>query len=208
MTQGTHHVELTNLIQPAIEGLTDLNISVIATTGRRGKTDVGIDLPQNARIVDFLDFRWALPEAAVFVTNGGWGGVLASLAAGVPLVVAGGDIDKPAIAAWVARAGAGINLRTGRPRPEAVAAAVKEILADPAYAERARQIGAELASLGGAQKSVDLLETWSRRRSPYGVKATSGNCGVRCPSADVSSLNRSGPSGVARRAHCGASVRS
>jgi hypothetical protein len=44
------------------------------------------------------------------------------------------------------------------------------ILTDPAYAERARQIGAELASLGGAQKSVDLLETWSRRPSLYGVK--------------------------------------
>ena len=158
VTQGTHHVELTDLIQPAIKGLTDLGVSVIATTGRCGKTDIGIDVPQNAQIVDFLDFRSVLPETSVFVTNGGWGGVLASLAAGVPLVIAGGDIDKPAIAAWVARAGAGINLRTGRPKPEAVAAAVREILADPAYSQRARQIGAELTTLGGAQKSVDLLE--------------------------------------------------
>ena len=158
VTQGTHHVELTDLIQPAIEGLTELDASVIATTGRRGQTDVGIEVPRNARIVDFLAFPSVLPETSVFVTNGGWGGVLASLAAGVPLVVAGGDIDKPAIAAWVARAGAGINLRTGRPKPEAVAAAVKEILSDPAYAQRARQIDVELATLGGAQKSVDLLE--------------------------------------------------
>lgn len=158
VTQGTHHLEVTDLIQPAIEGLTDLDVSVVATTGRRGMTEVGIEVPQNARIVDFLDFRSVLPGTSVFVTNGGWGGVLASLAAGVPLVVAGGDIDKPAIAAWVARAGAGINLRTGRPKPEAVATAVKEILADPAYAQRARQIGTELASLGGAQKSVELLE--------------------------------------------------
>lgn len=158
VTQGTHHVEATDLIQPAIKGLTDLDVSVIATTGRRGMTEVGIEVPQNARIVDFLDFPSVLPEASVFVTNGGWGGVLASLAAGVPLVVAGGDIDKPAIAAWVARAGAGINLRTGRPKQEAVAIAVKEIMIDPAYADRARQIGTELATLGGAQKSVELLE--------------------------------------------------
>ena len=158
VTQGTHHVEPTDLIQSAIGGLTELDVSVIATTGRRGQTDIGVEVPQNARIVDFLDFRSVLPEASVFVTNGGWGGVLASLAAGVPLVVAGGDIDKPAIAAWVDRAGAGINLRTGQPRPEAVAAAVREILTAPVYAQRARQIGAELATLGGAQKSVDLLE--------------------------------------------------
>ena len=114
----------------------------------------------------FLDFRSVLPETSVFVTNGGWGGVLASLAAGVPLVVAVGDVDKPAIAAWVARAGAGINLRTGQPKPEAVAAAVKEILTDPAYAQRARQIGVELATLGGAQKSVDLLEHLVEKAEP------------------------------------------
>jgi UDP:flavonoid glycosyltransferase YjiC (YdhE family) len=166
VTQGTHHVELTDLIQPAVKGLTELDVSVIATTGRRGQTDIGIEVPRNARIVDFLAFRSVLPEASVFVTNGGWGGVLASLAAGVPLVVAGGHIDKPAIAAWVARAGAGINLRTGRPKPEAVAAAVKEILADPAYAQRARQIGVELATLGGAQKSVDLLEHLVEKAEP------------------------------------------
>jgi UDP:flavonoid glycosyltransferase YjiC (YdhE family) len=166
VTQGTHHVELTDLIQPAIEGLAKLDVSVTATTGRRGQTDVGIEVPQNARIVDFLDFRSVLPEASVFVTNGGWGGVLASLAAGVPLVVAGGDIDKPAIAAWVARAGAGINLRTGRPKPEAVATAVKEIMTDPAYGQRAGRIGAELATLGGAQESVDLLEHLVEKAGP------------------------------------------
>jgi UDP:flavonoid glycosyltransferase YjiC (YdhE family) len=158
VTQGTHHVELADLVEPAVEGLADLDVSVVATTGRRGRADVGIEVPQNARIVDFLDFRSALPETSVFVTNGGWGGVLAGLAAGVPQVIAGGDIDKPAIAAWVARAGAGINLRTGQPKPEAVAAAVREILTDPGYAKRARQIGVELATLGGAQKSADLLE--------------------------------------------------
>jgi UDP:flavonoid glycosyltransferase YjiC (YdhE family) len=166
VTQGTHHVELTDLIQPAIEGLCELDVSVVATTGRRGHTDIGVEVPQNAQIVDFLDFRSVLPAASVFVTNGGWGGVLASLAAGVPLVIAGGDIDKPAIAAWVARAGAGINLRTGRPKPEAVAAAVREMLADPAYAERARQIGAELVTLGGAQKSVELLEDLAETAEP------------------------------------------
>jgi Erythromycin biosynthesis protein CIII-like, C-terminal domain len=94
VTQGTHHVELTDLIQPAIEGLCELDVSVVATTGRRGHTDIGVEVPQNAQIVDFLDFRSVLPAASVFVTNGGWGGVLASLAAGVPLVIAGGDIDK------------------------------------------------------------------------------------------------------------------
>jgi UDP:flavonoid glycosyltransferase YjiC (YdhE family) len=32
VTQGTHHVEPADLIQPAVEGLADLDVSVIATT--------------------------------------------------------------------------------------------------------------------------------------------------------------------------------
>ena len=140
---------------------------MIATSGRRGQTDVGLALPANARIVDLIDFGSVLPRASVFVTNGGWGGVLASLAAGVPLVIAAGVAgDKPEIAARVARSGAGINLRTGRPKPSAVAGAVREVLANPSYAKRAREIASELDQLGGAGAAADLLERLAETRAP------------------------------------------
>ena len=167
VTQGTHDVEPADLIQPALEGLADLEVEVIATSGRRGRTEVGLTPPANARVVDLIDFGTALPKAAVFATNGGWGGVLASLAAGVPLVVAAGAAaDKPEIAARVARSGVGINLRTSRPKPGAVAGAVQEVLANPSYAERARQIGSELDQLGGARAAADLLERLAETRVP------------------------------------------
>jgi UDP:flavonoid glycosyltransferase YjiC (YdhE family) len=167
VTQGTLELEYTEVIGPALEGLADLEVEVIATSGRRGQTDVGLALPANARVVDLLDFGSVLPRASVFVTNGGWGGVLASLAAGVPLVVAAGVAgDKPEIAARVARSGAGINLRTGRPKPSAVADAVREILANPSYAKRAREIAAELDQLGGASAAADLLERLAETRTP------------------------------------------
>jgi UDP:flavonoid glycosyltransferase YjiC (YdhE family) len=166
VTQGTHNLDPTDLIRPALAGLADLEVDVIATTGRRGETEVGITVPENARVVDFLDFDSAFADTAVFITNGGWGGVLHGLSAGVPLVVAGGDIDKPENAARVARSGAGINLRTGRPKPDAVAAAVCRVLADPGYADRARQIGAELDHLGGVGVAVDLLEQLAETGAP------------------------------------------
>jgi UDP:flavonoid glycosyltransferase YjiC (YdhE family) len=166
VTQGTHHLDPHDLLVPALEGLRDLPVDVVATTGRPGATDLGVPVPPNARVVDFLDFSAALPGSAVLVTNGGWGGILEALAAGVPLVVAGGDIDKPGNAVRVARAGAGVDLRTGRPSPAAVAAAVTQVLDDPRYAERARSIGAELAGLGGAVAAADLLEELVRTRAP------------------------------------------
>jgi UDP:flavonoid glycosyltransferase YjiC (YdhE family) len=47
---------------------------------------------------------------------------------GVPLVVAGDTEDKPEVAARVTWSGVGITLRTGRPRPDRLRAAVRRRL--------------------------------------------------------------------------------
>jgi MGT family glycosyltransferase len=167
VTQGTHDVEPADLIEPSLKGLADLEVDVIAISGRSGRTDVGVAPPENARVVDLIDFASVLPQTSVFVTNGGWGGVLASLAAGVPLVVAPGRAaDKPEIAARIARSGAGLNLRKRRPLPRAVAGAVREALANPSFRERAQQIASELDQLGGVNSAADLLERLVETRAP------------------------------------------
>jgi UDP:flavonoid glycosyltransferase YjiC (YdhE family) len=173
VTQGTHDVHPAELIEPTLVGLADLEVEVIATSGRRGRTEAGVAPPANARVVDLIDFASVLPRTAVFVTNAGWGGVLASLAAGVPIVAAAGAAaDKPEIAARIARSGVGINLGKGRTTPKAVADAVREVLADPQYRERARRIGTELDQLGGASTAVDLLERLAETRSPILSKSS------------------------------------
>jgi UDP:flavonoid glycosyltransferase YjiC (YdhE family) len=92
------------------------------------------------------------------VTNGGWGGTLAALAHGIPLVIAGGDLDKPEIAARVAWAGAAVNLKTGTPSAAKVASGVDRVLADPSFRDAATRVGAQLRSLGGAEHAAELLE--------------------------------------------------
>ena len=155
------------LIQPALMGLADLEVEVIATSGRRGRTEVGVTPPANARVVDLIDFASVLPRAAVFVTNAGWGGVLASLAAGVPSWSAAGPppISRRSPLGSPAAASASTSGRAER-SPKAVAAAVREVLANPKYRERARQIGSELDQLGGAGAAVDLLERLAETRAP------------------------------------------
>lgn len=167
VTQGTHDIQPSDLIQPALDGLAPLPVEVVATSGLRGRVDVGVPAPANARVVDLVDFRSLLARTAVLVTNGGWGGVLGSLAAGVPLVVAAGRAaDKAEIAARVDRSGAGIDLRSRRPRPAAVAAAVRRVLDDPTYRDRARLVADELAALGGVRTAADLLERLAATRAP------------------------------------------
>ena len=104
------------------------------------------------------------------VTNGGYGGVQFALANGVPLVVAGDTEDKPEIAARVAWSGAGINLRTGRPSPEAIGGAVRRILGATGYRSSAERLRDELAvrnpltAIGAAlEKALDGAELGSMR---------------------------------------------
>lgn len=129
VTQGTvTNLDLSELIEPALTGLADLDVTVVAALAR--DTELSIPIPPNARVGGYIPFDVLLPKADVFVTNGGAGGTHQAIAAGVPVIVAGVSEDKPANAARVAYHGLGVNLETGRPAPEAVAAATELVLKD------------------------------------------------------------------------------
>ncbi|HTJ37265.1 MAG TPA: glycosyltransferase [Dactylosporangium sp.] len=157
VTQGTLDVDPNDLLRPALEGLADAPVLVVCTTGG-APTDVLGALPDNARAAAFLPHDELLPLVSVFVTNGGWGGALGALAAGVPMVVAGATLDKPEVARRVAWSGAGVDLRTGTPRPDRVRAAVTRVLGEPRMRERAAEVGAALTAAGGVPRAADLVE--------------------------------------------------
>lgn len=155
VTQGTFNVDPRDLLEPTLAALADSGALVLATTA--GRPLMGS--PANVRTAPFLPFAETLPLTDVVVTNGGWGGVLETLSHGIPLIVAGGDLDKPEIAARVAWSRAGIDLGTGHPRAAAVARAYATIRADKSFTERARGIASELTRLGGAKAAAGLIET-------------------------------------------------
>jgi len=157
VTQGTFNIDPDELIRPAIESLAGRGVMVIVTTGGGDVSSLG-DLPSNVRAAEWLPTQRMLPHVDVVVTNGGWGGILEALEAGVPLVVGGRDLDKPMNAARIAWSGAGVDLGTGRPSPLQVRVAVDSALRTPAYRARAVEIGAELQTLGGARAAAALLE--------------------------------------------------
>lgn len=158
VTQGTLHTEPTELLKPTLTALADENLLVVAVTGRPGVTTLPFPVPANARVADVLPYPELLPLVSVMITNGGWGGVLAALAHGVPLIVAGGDIDKPEIAARVAASGAGIDLRTGRPRPAAIARAVDAVGEDRLFRVNAARVAAQLTQHDGVREVAQLIE--------------------------------------------------
>ncbi|SMG25985.1 nucleotide disphospho-sugar-binding domain-containing protein [Agreia pratensis] len=134
------------LIRPTIAALAKDDVLVVVSTGGRAAERLGA-VASNVRVAETLPYDRLLNLVDVVVTNGEYGEVQAVLAAGVPLVVAGGTEDKPESAARVSWSGAGIDLRTGTPTAAAVGSAVRAVLADERYRARARRFAAELAEL-------------------------------------------------------------
>lgn len=164
VTQGTLANQTPDLIAPALAGLANEDVLVVVTTGGRPVESLGLrDVPANARIGTFFSYPDLLPKTSVMVTNGGYGGVQTALWHGVPLVVAGASEDKPEVAARVAWAGVGLNLRTGKPKPDAVRQAVRRILAEPRFANRARALAEEYKRYDGLQRAVALVEQHAAR---------------------------------------------
>jgi UDP:flavonoid glycosyltransferase YjiC (YdhE family) len=173
VTQGTlANRSWTELVAPALEGLADLPVKVLVSTGGRA-LDTLPTLPLNAEAVEFLDYGEALPRCSVFVTNGGYGGLHAALEHGLPIVVSGDTEDKKETSARVEWAGVGINLHSGHPTPTAIRQAVRQVLAEPSYAAASRRIGAEIAASPGLDGLAARIEELVSRRPP-GPRSRSG----------------------------------
>ncbi len=159
VTQGTLETGADELLKPAIEALAGHDALVVATTGGAPTETLGA-LPGNVRAAEFIPHDLLLPRTDVMITNGGWGGVLAALEAGVPMVVVPGELDKAQAAARVARAGAGVTRR----KPKNLRQAVDQVLSEPRHRERARELGRQITAAGGAARAADLVEELVRRR--------------------------------------------
>lgn len=149
VTQGTvANADQTLLIGPTIAALAGEDVLVVVSTGGR-PLDPAITPPSNVRVAPYLPYDKMLPLVDVVVSNGGYGGVQQALAHGIPLVVAGRTEDKVEVTARVGWSGAGIDLRTHRPSPDAVRDAVRTVLADRAYSARARRLADAFAVAPG-----------------------------------------------------------
>jgi len=155
---------------PAIKGLSEQEVLVVATTGSGDPADLLAGLggtpPANVRITDFIPYDLLLGQARVFVTNGGYSGVTLALAHGVPLVQAGTTEEKVEIAARIEWSGVGVKLGTTRPTPDAVRAGVLRVIDEPGFRLAAGRIRQEMAGHDAGREGADLLETLASTRRP------------------------------------------
>jgi MGT family glycosyltransferase len=151
------------LLKAAISALQDLPVEVVMTTGKqRNPDELGFGvLPRNVRVEAYVPQSDLLPKTAVMVTLGGSGGVLAALAAGVPLVIVPTEWDRPENAQRVVEAGAGLRLAPNRCTPERLRAAIERVLNEPVFRLNAQRLASAFARYGGPAEAAELLEDLS-----------------------------------------------
>lgn len=160
VTQGTvSNYSAGQLLLPALRGLADAGVLVVATTGGPSPDEIGLtDIPDNAIVTPFIPHDMLLPHVDVMITNGGYGGVQRALQHGVPLVISGATEEKPEVAARVQWSGAGIDLRALTPDPAKLAGAVQQILNSESYRQRAATLQAEFAAYDAPSMAARHIE--------------------------------------------------
>jgi MGT family glycosyltransferase len=169
VTQGTvDNVDQDQLIIPTIEALKDAGTRtrLLVATGGSGTEELRRRYPQeNVVVEDYLDFDEVLDHTDVYVTNGGFGGVLQSLVHGVPLVCAGIKAGRNDIAAHVDHHGVGIDLRTEAPTAAAIRAAVDRVITEPSFRRRAAEFREEMRTLVPHETVREVVEGLAQARA-------------------------------------------
>ncbi|MCB5290937.1 glycosyltransferase [Arthrobacter sp. SO3] len=160
VSQGTvDNRDPAKLMVPTIEALKGTDALIIVATGGAGTEELRRRYPQpNVVVEDYIDFARVFPFTDVFVTNGGFGGVLLSLSHGVPLVTAGLNEGKNDVNARVAYAGVGVNLKTERPSAAAIRSAVDTVLGDPSWRARAQAMGGQFEAEDSVGAAVEVIK--------------------------------------------------
>ena len=145
-TQGTVEKDPEKLLVPVIEAYKGSRNLVIVTTGGSKTRELRERYPYtNVIIEDYIPFEHVLPFTSVFITNGGYGGVMLGVKHGVPMVVGGVHEGKNEITARVGYFKLGINLQTETPVAREITTAVEKVISDPAYKYNVMKLAAEFS---------------------------------------------------------------
>jgi MGT family glycosyltransferase len=149
------------MLRAALEGLAGEPVRVLATTNRRPPAGDPLEVPPNARLVDWVSYSRTMPLCDAVVCHAGHGTVVRALACGTPLVACPAAGDMAENAARVAWAGVGVSLPRRLTTPRGIGLAVRRLLGEPRYAARAGELAQWAAAHDGPATAADELERFA-----------------------------------------------
>ncbi len=158
------------LLRAALVGLAGQPVRVLATYNRRPPPEP-LEVPANARVVEWMSYSRTMPHADVVICHGGHGTMARALACGAAVlaVPAGGDMGENA--AHLEWSGAGLGLPSRFLGAATLRWAVQRLLENGSYRTRARSIAAWSRQHDGPARAAELVEGFAAMQGPSSQKA-------------------------------------
>lgn len=164
--QETDHQDL---LIPVLETYQHSNARVIALTGGHGTEALRQKYASsNVIIEDDVELDDVMPYCDVFVGRGCHQDVMKSIRHELPMVVAGWQGCRKEVGARVAHFKLGVHLRQEQPSGEQLKRAIDEVLSNPAYRHKTREIGTEFARYDAAAMLSRYVQMLAKGFVPIG----------------------------------------
>jgi len=172
VTQGTVEKDVEKLLVPTLEAFKNTDTLVVCTTGGSKTKELKERFPHpNIIIEDFIPFDSIMPYTKVYVTNGGYGGVMLGIENKLPMVVAGVHEGKNEICARVGYFKLGINLKTEKPTVTQIRKAVEKVFACGRYRKNVERLSKEFRQYHPGELSAShigaLFNKWAKAKTTF-----------------------------------------
>jgi UDP:flavonoid glycosyltransferase YjiC (YdhE family) len=148
-----------------LEGLGQEDVNVIVTIGADQDPSALGPQPANVHVEGFIPQSALLPHCDLVINQGGTA-IFEILAHALPLVVLPRGANQFNNAEACVTAGVARSLLPAEVTPGAVRAAVRALIDEPTYSERARSVAGEIAAMPGPEDGARLVEQLARERRP------------------------------------------
>lgn len=160
ISMGTVNNDMLPLYKNCIQALGNTGYQVILSAGNQVDLAAFGSLPEMVEVYASVDQIAVLEKTDVFLTHCGMNSVSEALYFGVPLAMLPQTKEQEGVAERVRQLGAGVLLKDTT--PEGICSAVKGLLTNPSYREKAAEIAAGFRRCGGAVAAADKIERCCR----------------------------------------------
>ncbi|CCH33135.1 activator-dependent family glycosyltransferase [Actinosynnema sp. NPDC047251] len=150
---GSYNVSVAEILAK----LAELDVEVVATVAEAEQAKLGA-LPDNVRLVSYVPWHALAPTCSVIVQHGGAATLATTALHAVPQLTVHYHYDQPILGRLLTEQGAGLDLHTSEATGDKVRDAVRRLLTEPRFRERALALRAEIETSPTPNDLVPQLE--------------------------------------------------
>jgi MGT family glycosyltransferase len=157
-SMGTLQNGILQTFRMIAEACAGLDLQLVISLGGGKDPALLADLPGDPVVVGYAPQLELIKRSTLTISHGGLNTALESLACGVPMVVLPVTYDQPGVGARVEWSGVGRSIPVERLTVERLRDAVRLVLSEPAYRERAGRLRSSIEAADGLNRAADVIE--------------------------------------------------